>query len=562
MKHDAKEAQPGLPPQPAPPRNRPRDRHGSQRSYKWIRLPVQVSIAVYVLLIAIGQSVSWSWAANLHTICPFGGVANLYTYFSTGGYVAKLHSAVFVMLLALVLGLVLTGKSFCGWICPLGTVQELLGKIGRRLWPRAYGKVPHVIDRVLRYAKYAILAWILVQTARSAHLAFGDYDPYVNLFTIWSDEIAWTGYLVVGLTVVAGLFAERPFCRYACPLGAVNGFFNSFSLFQIKRDANTCTDCGRCDKACPVGIKVSASSAVRGSECTRCLECVAACPVRSSGEAPLKVRALFSPAPFARKALPVTAFMVIALLAFAVPVVVTNASGDFAIKTTYVYNSAADIKGSSPLSDLVENFPISEHGLYNGFGIDASVGTATQIKDIAGEMGLAEAEIVSPSTFRAVIAALDQSLDRFATEIGADADRLSEVLQLGGVTGSSTVRNLAEQGPFGSLTYLVTGVWPAGEPDGESSAAASTTPEPAVSTSSSSSGGESGTGEASGDGTGQAIKGSTTLAAIKDMVADYPAFLAEFGISASEEASATLRDLASKFGFEVDAARTYIDEHD
>ena len=56
---------------------------------------------------------------NLHTICPLGGVVNLYTYAADGGYVAKLHSAVFVMLLALLIGLVLTGKSFCGWICPL-----------------------------------------------------------------------------------------------------------------------------------------------------------------------------------------------------------------------------------------------------------------------------------------------------------------------------------------------------------------------------------------------------------------------------------------------------------
>ena len=109
------------------------------RPLQWFRYGVQALVAIYVLAIVIANTVGESWAANLHTICPFGGVANLYTYLSDGGYVAKLHSAVFVMLLALVIGLVLTGKSFCGWLCPLGSVQQALGWIGQRLWPRASG---------------------------------------------------------------------------------------------------------------------------------------------------------------------------------------------------------------------------------------------------------------------------------------------------------------------------------------------------------------------------------------------------------------------------------------
>ena len=442
-------------------KKRSRSRGRTKSPVQWLRLGVQIAVAVFVLLLSIGQTLTWSWSSNLHTICPFGGVANLYTYFSTGGYVAKLHSAVFVMLLALVLGLLLTGKSFCGWICPLGTVQELMGKAGKRLWPRFYNRVPLKVERVLRYGKYVMLIWILVQTARSARLFFESFDPYYNLFSIWSDEIAWIGYLVVGATLLASLFIERPFSRYACPLGAVNGFFNSFSAVQIKRDADTCTDCGRCDKACPVKIKVSEVKAVRHMECTRCLQCVEACPVNLRTNKTLKLRTIFSWTRVGRKPVSNWVFASVAVLAFAAPIAITVGTGDFIVTTTHVYSSPADIKGSSPLSDIVENFAISEAALYNGLGIPTSVSDATQIKDLAAAMDLPEGEeTISPTTFRTVITYLDASLATFVVEAGADQATITQAAAAAGLTDASTVRQLMENGslrlhPDGAHNRLV-----------------------------------------------------------------------------------------------------------
>lgn len=557
--------------------------------YQRTRLVVQVVVAAFVLLISIGHTVSWSWAASLHTICPFGGVVNLYTYFTTGGYVAKLHSAVFVMLLALVLGLVLTGKSFCGWICPLGTVQELLGKVGRRLWPRAYGRVPRSVDRVLRYAKYVILIWIVVQTARSVQLVFEGYDPYYNLFAIWSDEIAWTGYLVVGLTVLASLFVERPFSRYACPLGAINGLFNSFSLLQIKRDAATCIDCGRCDKACPVNVNVSQKSAVRGIECTRCLKCVEACPVNAKTGSTLKLRTVFARAPFGRRAIPAAAFMSVAVLAFAAPIAVTVATDDFAITRTFAYESAADIKGSSPIDDIVENFAVSQQAFYNGFGIPESVEPSTKIKDVQTEMGLLAAEeLVVPENIRTVITYLDDTLATFVSAAGADAARVAEVAAAAGLDESATVRELMEKGAPGAVVYALTGAWPvAGGAEGGTdsgaggattvttasstgAAAAPTTvttsmPTTTPTTTASTTAVTSATATSvSGEGAGetQTVKGSTTLAQIEEMVDDFPAFLAEFGIPASEPMTATMTELKTTYGFEMSAVRAWVAAHD
>ena len=115
-------------------------------------------------------------------------------------------------------------KSFCGWICPLGSVQQALGWIGQRLWPRAYNKVPRWLERILHYLKWAVLAWVLVQTARTGRLIFQDWDPYYNLYRIWTDEIAISGSLVTEKT--AGIESVATSERFRTPLPAEVRVYN------------------------------------------------------------------------------------------------------------------------------------------------------------------------------------------------------------------------------------------------------------------------------------------------------------------------------------------------
>ena len=93
--------------------------------------------------------------------------------------------------------------------------------------------------------------------------------------------MAVTGYIALALVVALSLFVERPFCKYACPYGAVLGIFNLFRIFGIKRNAPTCISCKACDRACPMNIQVSTAKVVRDHQCISCLECSseAACPV-------------------------------------------------------------------------------------------------------------------------------------------------------------------------------------------------------------------------------------------------------------------------------------------
>jgi len=78
--------------------------------------------------------------------------------------------------------------------------------------------------------------------------------------------------------VVVSIKVYRPFCQYLCPLGAIYGWFNKFSLVQIRWEKETCVSCGKCQEACPVNLKPEEISV--SAECIRCGKCVDACPAK------------------------------------------------------------------------------------------------------------------------------------------------------------------------------------------------------------------------------------------------------------------------------------------
>jgi len=86
------------------------------------------------------------------------------------------------------------------------------------------------------------------------------------------------GVIVLVVTLVASFFIERPWCRYACPLGAASGILGKVSPIYLKREASACTSCKICTKACPIGLEVHTATTIKSVDCISCLECVGACP--------------------------------------------------------------------------------------------------------------------------------------------------------------------------------------------------------------------------------------------------------------------------------------------
>ena len=256
------------------------------------RTVLQVFFFVLIALIAVnhvlgdnGVSIPLLSNVSLHAVCPFGGVVSLYQFATVGTFTHKIHQSSFVLMILVFILSVLFGSVFCGWVCPLGSIQEWFGKLGKRIFKKRYNHfIPSWIDQYLRYLRYIMLVWVLYATAMTGKLAFGDIDPYYALFNFWTGEVAVTGLAVLGVTLLASLVVERPWCKYACPYGAVLGITNLFSIFAIRRRETTCKSCNVCTRDCPMNIPIHAVDVVRNHQCISCLECTsdAVCPVEDT----------------------------------------------------------------------------------------------------------------------------------------------------------------------------------------------------------------------------------------------------------------------------------------
>lgn len=246
-----------------------------------------LAVAINHALAELGRDLPWLSSASIHGVCPFGGVVTLWEFITAGTLVQKVHEATFV-LLAVVLALsVVFGPVFCGWVCPLGTVQEWVSRLGRKLFGRRHNAfVPRAVDRALRYLRYVVLAWVVYMTAATGTLVFEAWDPYFTMFNLWSDELALSGVVILALVLLLSLAVERPFCKYACPFGAVLGLSNLVRIFSIRRNPATCIHCSACDRSCPMNIDVSGAGKIRDHQCISCLKCTSeqACPVASTVE--------------------------------------------------------------------------------------------------------------------------------------------------------------------------------------------------------------------------------------------------------------------------------------
>jgi len=266
----------------------------TRRSVRILRRAVQLLFFAIVLLVVLahtfeenGNPLPFLKGASLHAICPFGGVVTLYQFLTSGTFVQKIHQSS-LYLMFLVLGtVILAGPLFCGWVCPFGTFQEWISKIGRRIFGKRFNRmVPPKVDAILRYLRYVVLIWVVIVTATSARLVFSDYDPYYALFNFWTGEVALGAFISLGIVMVLSLFVERPFCKYACPYGALLGVTNLFRIFSIRRNTKTCISCNKCDKSCPMNLAIADKKLVRNHQCISCLECTseAACPVEATLE--------------------------------------------------------------------------------------------------------------------------------------------------------------------------------------------------------------------------------------------------------------------------------------
>lgn len=245
----------------------------------WIRLITQIISFAFITLVAIGGILVWVPEGSLHAFCPFGGVETVMDLVTTGDLVRQAKLSSVVLGAAVLLLTLLMGPVFCSHICPLGSVQEWIGKLGRRLFPRRYNTIiPRKVHNVLVYLRYAVLVWVVWVTARAGYLIFTEIDPYFALMKWWAGEAAPTAIAVLVGTLGLSFIVERPWCKYLCPYGGLLGIIGLIAPIKIRRNNESCVSCTVCDRSCPMGIEVSKKDTVRSTLCNRCMECVGSCP--------------------------------------------------------------------------------------------------------------------------------------------------------------------------------------------------------------------------------------------------------------------------------------------
>jgi len=241
-------------------------------------------IAVLALSTTLGllhgnKGAAWL-PVGVDALCPFGGIETLWAFLAGGALLKRVALSSVILLVGTIGVALVMGRAFCGQICPLGTIQELFSRAGRRLFGRRFA-MPRAFDRPARYLKYLVLIAFTLWTWVAAELVMRAYDPWVAYHHLTSAELLTEfsiGLAILVVSLAGSLAYDRFFCKYACPMGAFLSVFNRLSVFRVTRDENVCVDCGACDRACPVNLPVATSTVVTSAECIACSECVTACP--------------------------------------------------------------------------------------------------------------------------------------------------------------------------------------------------------------------------------------------------------------------------------------------
>jgi len=271
-----------------------RDRRTTRRAARarWtvrVRLAYQAFFLVLFLAalagLAAGTLRDYPFAA-FHHLDPLSAVG---VTFAAGTLAGGLVWAVGLLLVTLVLG-----RVFCGWMCPLGTLQQLFSWA---LSPRSRRESLQVNRWRRWYAlKYYVLAALLALSVAGS-LQTGLLDPLSLAARGLASGLwpalphgrpvpgGWLAALALLAVLVANRWIPRLFCRALCPLGALLGVFARFSLVRIHRRGDGCSSCKLCTFACqgadePLGEH-------RPGECHVCLNCVAGCPDGSVSYRPL-----------------------------------------------------------------------------------------------------------------------------------------------------------------------------------------------------------------------------------------------------------------------------------
>ena len=175
---------------------------------------------------------------------------------------------------------VIFGRVICGFLCPMGLIQDIMHQIRQKT--RIEGI--HVSEKL--YNRVKPIKWLMVLIMLGITFAGGEFCSFCPalatspVFAGMSVSLYLSGFMMI--LVLVGSFFKRRFWCNICPLGLLIGLTHKISPFRIKKDIQSCTECGACYEACPMGVKIiyteREKTDVTDMNCIMCGECIRKCP--------------------------------------------------------------------------------------------------------------------------------------------------------------------------------------------------------------------------------------------------------------------------------------------
>jgi polyferredoxin len=169
------------------------------------------------------------------------------------------------------------GKVWCGWICHLGSFQEILYR--NKSLKLFKSKKSQNVFKIIRYIFLVLLIMQLIITKTNLFIKIDPFKVAFNFISVY--EVGW--YLLV-LLIISSIFIYRPFCKTICPIGLILGWISYLPGSSIIGTNNVCSKCGNCEKVC----KISAISTennkdiyLDSSECQMCGDCLDQCDMKN-----------------------------------------------------------------------------------------------------------------------------------------------------------------------------------------------------------------------------------------------------------------------------------------
>jgi transcriptional regulator of nitric oxide reductase len=184
-----------------------------------------------------------------------------------------LDPAIFIIWSWVAVALLFWGRVYCGWLCPFGALQELLNMAAQKAGVKQLA-IPFALHERLWPTKYIIFLGLFAASLASMTLAFkgAEAEPFKTVVTLhFMREWPFVAYALALL--IAGLFVERFFCRYLCPLGAALAIPARLRMFEwLKRRPQCGRECRICSTKCPVQA-IHPEGQINPNECIYCLHC-------------------------------------------------------------------------------------------------------------------------------------------------------------------------------------------------------------------------------------------------------------------------------------------------